>query len=126
MATITRFDFGQFNVPDAVPSRTQPHPLQRCLSGMDLAQPSLSSTRQRAQVTPLDERLQPCGAAFTGDIERRSLDTLVLWHVRPVRSPYLAVDLPLAEGRQERLVLRVTHAESFGLDYLIRGDVMGS
>lgn len=126
MTTIIRFDFARFDVPEAVPSRVPPHPLQRALLGMEDAQVSPSATHQRAQVTPLDERLQPCGAAFVGEVERRLPDAMALWHARPARSPYLAVDLPPTEGRQERVILRVTHCESFGLDYVIRGDVMGS
>jgi hypothetical protein len=77
-------------------------------------------------VTPLDDRLQPCGTPFLADAERRSPDTVTVWHARPVHAPYLAADMPAAEGRSERLVLRVTNCESFGLDYVIRGDVMGS
>jgi hypothetical protein len=126
MATVTRFDFGQFEHSDAVVSSMRPHPQQRFLTGMEDARVAPQASPQRAQVTPLDDRLQPCGAAFTGEVERSSADTLALWHARPIRAPYLAVDLPLGEGGQERVILRVTRCESFGLDYAIRGDVMGS
>jgi hypothetical protein len=126
MATITRFDFGNFNIPDEVVSSVRPHPQQRFLTGMDEARQVPPAMPQPAQVTPLDERLQPCGTAFRGEIERRSPDTMTLWHARPVRAPYLAVDLPAGEGREERVILRVTQCASFGLDYAIRGDVMGS
>lgn len=126
MATITRFDFGQFEHCDMVASAVRPHPAQRFLTGMEDACVAQPVSPQRAQITPLDERLQPCGVSFLGDVERHAPDTMGLWHARPIRAPYLAVDLPLGEARQQRIILRITHCESFGLDYAIRGDVMGS
>jgi hypothetical protein len=126
MATVFRFDSGQFELPDVVPLAVQPNPRQRFLTGMEDARPSSHDRRQPSEVTPLDERLQPCGAAFIGEAEWRSSDMLTLWHARPVRAPYLAVDLPLNGSDRQRVILRVTHCESFGLDYAIRGDVMGS
>jgi hypothetical protein len=126
MATITRFDLGQFEQSDMVVSSVRPHPAQRFLLGMEDSLVAVQASPQQAQFTPLDERLQPCGVSFQGDIERRSPDTMFLWHARPVRAPYLAVDVLVGEARQERVVLRITHCESFGLDYAIRGDVMGS
>ena len=124
MATITRFDFGQFEQSEMVASSA--HPAQRFLKGMEDARVAPQPTSQRAQITPLDERLQPCGVSFMSDVEPQSPDTMGLWHARPIRAPYLAVDLPVGEARQERIILRITHCESFGLDYAIRGDVMGS
>jgi hypothetical protein len=126
MATITRFDFGQFEVCNADSSSLKAHPLQRFLSGMEDANAVPSSASGRVQVTPLDDRLQPCGTPFLADAARRSPDTITVWHARPIHVPYLAVDLPAAEDRQERVILRVTNCESFGLDYVIGGDVMGS
>ncbi|HWB08061.1 MAG TPA: hypothetical protein VG826_02365 [Pirellulales bacterium] len=126
MATITRFDFGQFEAYNADASSVRPHPQQRFLTGMEGAQVAPSSILPRVQVTPLDDRLQPCGTPFLADAERRSSDTIAVWYARPVHVPYLAVDLPAAEGQHERVILRVTRCESFGLDYVIGGDVMGS
>lgn len=126
MATVIRFDAAQFEFPDVAPLRAQPHPLQQFLTGMEDTRPAPHGARQRSQVTPLDERLQPCGAVFSGEVEWRSSDMLTLWHARPVRAPYLAVDLPLNGSDRQRLILRVTQCESFGLDYAVRGDVMGS
>jgi hypothetical protein len=126
MATVTRFDFGQFEVYDAGASSGRPHPQQRFLSGMEDAQPPSASLLPGVQVTPLDDRLQPCGTPFLADAERRSPDTVMVWRARPIHVPYLAVELPAAEGRCECVVLRVAQCESFGLDYVIRCDVMGS
>jgi hypothetical protein len=126
MTTTTRFDFPQFDVSGATISPVRPHPQQQLLAGMEDTLPVPRGAPQRAQVTPLDERLQPCGMPFSGEVERRSTDSMALWHARPVRAPYLAVDVPMTDGREERVILRVTQCESFGLDYAIRGDVMGS
>lgn len=124
MATLFRIDPGQFDFSDMMPPRERPHPLQRFLDGIE--HDAAPRVRQFSQVTPLDERLQPCAAAFLCEVERRSADTMSLSHTRPVRVPYLAVDVPLDEVRQQRIILRVTHCDSYGLDYTIRGDVMGS
>ena len=126
MSTMTRFDLGQFEVCRADASAARPHPRQRFLSGMEDAQGAPTSAPRRVQVTPLDERLQSCGTPFLADVERQSPDTVTLWHARPVHVPYLAVDLATAEGGCERVVVRVASCESFGLDYVISGDVMGS
>ncbi|HVX13585.1 MAG TPA: hypothetical protein VHC22_20545 [Pirellulales bacterium] len=126
MATAIRFDAGQFDVPEVLPLRTQPHPRQRYLAGMEDARRFAGGARLTAEITPLDERLQPCGVAFAGDVEWRAADTMTVWHARPARSPYLAVDVPCEGGNRQRIILRVTQCESFGLDYAIRGDVMGS
>jgi hypothetical protein len=125
MAAITSFDFRQFEQSDRVVSSARPHPLQRFLTGMEDTQVA-PAMPPRAQITPLDERLQPIGAPFVVEVERRSPDTMALWHARPIRAPYMAVDVPLGETAQERVILRITQCESFGLDYCIRGDVMGS
>jgi hypothetical protein len=126
MSTITRFDFGQFEVYNADASSPRPHSRQRLLSGMEDAHLAPASAPSHVQVTPLDDRLQPCGTPFLADAERRSPDTVTVWHARPIHVPYLAVDLPAAEGRYEQVILRVTNCESFGLDYVIGGNVMGS
>ena len=126
MSTITRFDLGQFEVYNPDASSVRPHPRQRLLSGMEDAHLAPASASFRVQVTPLDDRLQPCGTPFLADAERRSSDTVTVWHARPIHIPYLAVDLPASEGECERVILRVTDCESFGLDYRIGGDVMGS
>lgn len=125
MTTLFRIDPGQFDFSEAARSQ-RPHPLDHLAAGGESCRAPAKKVRQLSQVTPLDERLQPCGEAFVGEIERRSAQALSLSHSRPVRAPYLAVDLPLDEVRQQRVVLRVTHCESYGLDYIIRGDVMGS
>ncbi|HET6883339.1 MAG TPA: hypothetical protein VFI31_24530 [Pirellulales bacterium] len=126
MATVFRIDPGQFDFSDVVPLPAPAQPRQQFLSGFEDVRQPQATVRVLSQVIPLDERLQPCGTAFVGEIERRTADTLALWHTRPVRAPYLAVDVPLDEIRQERVVVRVTHCDSYGLDYVIRGDVMGS
>lgn len=126
MATLFRIDPAQFDFSDVVPQREQPHPRQQFLAGMEDKSASAPRVRVFSQVTPLDERLQPCGAAFLSEVERRLADTLWLSHTRPVRAPYLAVDVPLDDVRQQRVILRITHCQSYGLDYTIRGDVMGS
>lgn len=126
MTTTTRFDFPQFDVSGAAILPVRPHPQQRFLAGMEDVQHAPRRAPQQAQVTPLDERLQPCGTPFSGEIELWSSDSIALWHARPVRAPYLAVDRAMTDGPEERVVLRVTQCESFGLDYVIRGDVMGS
>ena len=126
MSTITRFDFGQFEVYPADASSQRPNPRQQFLSGMEDARPAPTPASPRVQVTPLDDRLQPCGAPFLADAQRRSPDSVTVWHARPIHVPYLAVDLPTSDGRCERVILRVANCESFGLDYMIGGDVMGS
>lgn len=126
MATLFRIDPGPFSFSDVTPRHEQPHPRQRSLAGMEDDSASVARVRLFSQVTPLDEQLQPCGGQFLSEVERRSADTLWLSHTRPVRAPYLAVDLPLDDVCQQRVILRVTHCESYGLDYTIRGDVMGS
>jgi hypothetical protein len=126
MATVFRIDPGQFEFTDVVPLPVPADRQQRFLAGFEDTRQPRPNVRVLSQVTPLDERLQPCGAAFIGEVEQRSADTMALWHARPVRAPYLAVDLPLDEVRQQRVILRVTHCDSYGLDYVIRGDVMGS
>lgn len=125
MTTLFRIDPGPFDVSATVRSE-RPNPLDRVVSGKESCPAPIPRVRQFSQVTPLDERLQPCGAAFIGEVERRSSDAVSLSHSRPVRAPYLAVDLPLDEVRQQRVILRITHCESYGLDFVIRGDVMGS
>lgn len=125
MTTLFRIDPGPFDL-SATAHRERPCPLDRPVAGRENRPAPAPQVRQLSQVTPLDERLQPCGAAFIGEVERRSSDTVSLSHSRPVRAPYLAVDLPLDEVRQQRVILRITHCESYGLDYVIHGDVMGS
>lgn len=126
MSTITRFDFGQFEVCNVDSSSGRAQPQQRFLLGMEDAQLAPASVSSRVQVTPLDDRLQPCGTPFLADAQRRSADAVTVWHARPIHVPYLALDLPVAEGRCERVIVRVANCESFGLDYVIGGDVMGS
>ncbi|MGH7134133.1 MAG: hypothetical protein ACREHD_00245 [Pirellulales bacterium] len=125
MATVLRIDPGPFEFAEIVSLPARPVPRQQLLAGMEDSE-APPNVRLFSQVTPLDERLQACGAAFISEVERRSADTMCLWHARPVRAPYLAVDLPLDEVRQQRVILRVTDCDSYGLDYAIRGDVMGS
>ena len=127
MATVSRFDVAQFGLSQPlnrtanVPATGQPfRELAVGASTADTPSPAM-----RTQALPLDERLQPCGTAFECEAFRSSADTVTLWHIRPVRTRFLAVDLPVGESI-ERVVVRVTRCESFGLDFAVRGDVMGS
>jgi hypothetical protein len=126
MATLFRIDPAPLHYSDETPRHQGTSPQQRLPAGVDGDSTPNARVRLFSQVTPLDERLQPCGAAFVSEVERRSADTVWLSHTRPVRAPYLAVDVALDEVRQQRLILRITHCQSYGLDYNIRGDVMGS
>lgn len=128
MATVSRFDLAQFSLPQPLKSgSTSAFVPDQPFGQVSIAPPStdVPSSVIHAQAVPLDERLQPCGSAFECEAFRSTADTVTLWHIRPVRTRYLAVDLPAGETI-ERVVVRVTRCESFGLDFAVRGDVMGS
>ncbi|HVA49111.1 MAG TPA: hypothetical protein VNH11_22300 [Pirellulales bacterium] len=125
MATVSRFDLGQFNLSHSSYPGSQEQPVQRSTVAADQAIDGPTWPAARARATPLDERLQPCGSPFECDAMRATADSVTLWHIRPVRTRFLAVELPVGEW-VERLVVRVTRCESFGLDFAVRGDVMGS
>ncbi|HQU46022.1 MAG: hypothetical protein B7Z73_10685 [Planctomycetia bacterium 21-64-5] len=125
MATVSRFDLGQFNLSHSSYPGSQAQPVRRSTVAANQAVDGLTSPAVHARATPLDERLQPCGSPFECDALRSTVDSVTLWHIRPVRTRFLAVELPVGAS-VERLVVRVTRCESFGFDFAVRGDVMGS
>ena len=93
-----------------------------CFETHDVRQPLLfaemepAAHRSTAAVTPLNEDLQPVGAEFACELVREIETRITLRHVRPIRSPYLAVRLGTG-GEVRRVLLRLVRCESFGLDY---------
>lgn len=92
-----------------------------CFERPDARQPLLfaemaaAANGSAAAVTPLNEDLEPIGGEFTCELARESATTITLRHVRPIRSPYLAVRFN--EGDVRQVLLRLLRCESFGLDY---------
>lgn len=93
-----------------------------CFERPDARQPLLfaemapSTYGSAAAVTPLNENLEPIGGEFACELARESATTVTLRHVRPIRSPYLAVRFN-AKGDERQVLLRLLRCESFGLDY---------
>ena len=92
-----------------------------CFETHDARQPLLFSEmaaagHQSAAVTPLNDDLQPIGGELACELVLESETRITLRHVRPIRSPYLAVRLGTG-GEVRRVLLQLLRCESFGLDY---------
>lgn len=93
-----------------------------CFETHDARQPLLfaemaaAGHQSAAAVTPLNDDLQPIGGELACELVRESETRITLRHVRPIRSPYLAVRLNTG-GEVRQVLLRLLRCESFGLDY---------
>lgn len=125
MATLSNFNFAAGGFAASQP-QAQTVSLEAFLAAAGGATAGDRRTRLTATIVPLDERFEPRGPRFVGEIDRWTSGALALRHVRPIHAAYVAVETAAPDGRPVRLVLRVIACDSFGLDYEIVGQVMAS
>ncbi|MGH7193691.1 MAG: hypothetical protein ACREJM_09180 [Candidatus Saccharimonadales bacterium] len=126
MMTISNFNVAPGGFYASQPPTCQTASLEAFLAAARGGAPVGQRSRLTATIVPLDERFEPRGPSFVGEIDRWTSGALALRHVRPVNAAYLAIEAAPPDGHPLRLVLRVVGCESFGLDYEIVGQVMNN
>ncbi len=126
MATISNFNLAPVGFFASQSQPSQAASLEAFLAAAKGGATTGQRSRLTAVVAPLDERFEPRGPRFVGEIDRWSSGAVALRHVRPVNAAYLAIEAAPPDGPPLRLILRVVGCESFGLDYEIVGQVMST
>lgn len=126
MATISNFNVAPGGFFASQLQSCQAPSLEAFLAAAQGGAAAGRSTRLSAAIVPLDERFEPRGPRFVGEIDRWTSGAVALRHVRPINAAYLAIEAAPPDGPPLRLILRVVGCESFGLDYEIVGQVMST